>query len=376
MFLPSLANISTDLETDYATVSIAVSGYLAVTAVIQLVAGPLSDRVGRRPVVLCALVLFSVASLACALAPDIEMFLAFRMLQGGIISGYTLSLAIVRDTTPERKAASTIGYISSAMALAPMLGPMFGGVLDTAFGWRANFYFYALAGVSLCLVCWFDLGETNQRDTEQAKSRGESVFALIREPLFWAYSLCATFSIGAFYIFLAGASLVAKSNFGINTAQLGLMIGSITVGFMTGGFLAGRLASAFASTTMMLAGRIVACSGLVIGIVILMFGQISTYTFFGCTVFVGLGNGITLPSTSAGAMSIRPKLAGSAAGFSGALIVAVGAVLTMLTGLMLSENSAPLVLLVLMLAASGMGLLAALWAIGLERSKPMPRLHT
>ena len=125
MFLPSLANIARDLETDYATVSLAVSGYLAVTAVIQLIAGPLSDRVGRRPVLLGALAIFTGASVICAMAENIWVFLAFRMIQGGMIAGYALSLAIVRDTTDERRAAGLIGYISMAMAIAPMLGPVF-----------------------------------------------------------------------------------------------------------------------------------------------------------------------------------------------------------------------------------------------------------
>ena len=93
MFLPSLANIAEALGTDYASVSLAIGGYLAVTAVIQLIAGPLSDRIGRRPVLLGALALFALASAGCALATRSEVFLAFRMLQGGVIAGYALSLA-------------------------------------------------------------------------------------------------------------------------------------------------------------------------------------------------------------------------------------------------------------------------------------------
>ena len=179
MFLPSLANIAVDLDADYATVSIAVAGYLAVTAIIQLVVGPLSDRIGRRPVLLVALTSFSIASISCSLAQDVWTFLIFRMLQGGIISGYALSLAIVRDTTSERKAAGLIGYISMTMAIAPMLGPMLGGILDTAFGWRANFYFYAVAGLLLLVICWIDLGETKPARSIQTGASPESVRTLI-----------------------------------------------------------------------------------------------------------------------------------------------------------------------------------------------------
>lgn len=372
MFLPSLAGIADDLEAEYATVSLAVAGYLAVTALIQLGAGPLSDRIGRRPVLLGALLIFSGASIACALAQNVWAFLIFRMLQGGIISGYALSLAIVRDTTSERKAAGLIGYISMAMAIAPMLGPMLGGVLDTFFGWRANFYFYAVAGCLLLAVCWVDLGET--KSAQQATAdRSETTLTLLREPLFWAYSLCNAFTVGAFYIFLTGVPLVAQSEFGVSTAQLGFFIGTITAGFMTGSYLAGRFAPRFEPTTMMIAGRLVACTGVFVGFVVLGAGWVSPMVFFGSTLFVGLGNGITLPSANAAAMSIRPNLAGTAAGLNGALMVAVGAVLTSTTGMVLPQNGAAVVLLGLMWMSSFAGLLAVVWAIKLGKAdRPTP----
>ncbi len=366
MFLPSLANIAIDLDADYATVSLSFAGYLAVTAIIQLVVGPLSDRIGRRPVLLVALASFSIASVACSLAQDIWTFLTFRMLQGSIISGYALSLAIVRDTTSERKAVGLIGYISMAMAIAPMLGPTLGGMLDTAFGWRANFYFYAVSGLLLLLLCWIDLDETKPAQPKQTGASPESVRTLVREPLFWAYSLCSAFSTGAFYIFLTGAPLVAKSEFGVTTAQLGFYIGTITAGFMLGGFLSGRFAPRFEPTTVMLAGRLVACTGLGVGLATMSAGYLTPIIFFGSTIFVGLGNGITMPSSNASAMSVRSNLAGSAAGLNGALVVAGGAVLTTLTGLILPPGGDGLVLHILMLAASGAGLASVLWAIRLQ----------
>ncbi|MEM6891959.1 MAG: multidrug effflux MFS transporter [Pseudomonadota bacterium] len=366
MFLPSLANISVDLQTDYSTVSWAVSGYLAITAVIQLVIGPMSDRCGRRPVLLVALLVFAIASVGCTFAPNVQVFLFCRMLQGGIIGGYALSLAIVRDTRTEREAVSLIGYIGMAMAIAPMIGPMLGGVLDTFFGWRSVFGFYAVAGVGLLLLCWFDLGETKPQRATDAATPVFGATTLIREPLFWAYALCGTLSVGAFYIFLTGAPLVAQSTFNVTTAELGFYIGTITVGFMIGGFLAGRAGKHFEPTTMMIAGRVVACAGLACGLVFLASGVTSAGLFFASTIFVGVGNGITMPGSNAGAMSVRPDLAGSAAGLSGALIVAGGAVLTAATGNLVSEANGAQKLLFLMLTASVLGLGFAVWAAALK----------
>ena len=154
MILPSLSNIAADLETDYALVSLSIAGYLAVTAVLQLIMGPLSDRYGRRPVLLAGLAIFVVASLVCALATDIWVFLVFRVLQGAIVSGYAISMAVVRDMVSERKAASLIGYIAMAMAVAPTLGPMIGGALDQLLGWRSGFYAYFTLGIVVLGICW------------------------------------------------------------------------------------------------------------------------------------------------------------------------------------------------------------------------------
>ena len=372
MFLPSLGNIAEDFQADYTLVSLAVGGYLAVTAVIQLIVGPLSDRLGRRPVLLAAIAIFAVASAGCAFSQDVWTFLAFRMLQGGMIAGYVLSLAIVRDTTDEQNAAGLIGYISMAMAIAPMLGPMLGGLLDTAFGWRANFHFYTACGVFLLILCWFDLGETLDPNQSGDTGKRERIRALFGETRFWGFALCTAFSTGAFYIFLAGAPLVAKTAFGVSTAELGLYIGSITAGFMTGSFISTRLAATLPVATLMLAGRLVACSGLAAGILLALAGYLTPLLYFGATIFVGLGNGITLPGSNAGALSVRPKLAGSAAGISGSLTVATGAVLTTLTGVLLTEENAATMLIAIMFAASFAGLLAALWVRFLPPSRLGP----
>ena len=136
---------------------------------------------------------------------------------------------------------------------------------------------------------------------------------------------------------------------------------------MLGGFIAGRFGKDFEPTAMMIAGRIIACIGLAGGLFVLALGITSPQIFFASTIFVGLGNGITMPGSNAGAMSVRPKLAGSAAGLSGALIVAGGAILTAATGAAVTETNSAETLLILMLVASGLGLGFAIWASWLRR---------
>ena len=131
MFLPSLPHIARDCGVDYALAALAIAGYLATTAVLMLILGPLSDRFGRRPVLLGSLALFTLASVVCVLAEDFRIFLLFRLLQGAVIAGWLLSMASIRDTMAPREAAARMGYLAMAMAVAPMLGPMIGGGLPT-----------------------------------------------------------------------------------------------------------------------------------------------------------------------------------------------------------------------------------------------------
>ncbi|MEM9221663.1 MAG: multidrug effflux MFS transporter [Pseudomonadota bacterium] len=367
MIVPSLANISHDLNADYAVISLALGGFLAATAVVELIVGPLSDRVGRRPVLLAALGVFSVASLGCALARSAEVFLAFRMLQAGAVSGYVLSLAIVRDTRDGPQVAALLGRIGMAMALAPMLGPVLGSLLDAALGWRAVFMFYGAAGLGLVLLTWVDLGETAKPLSDADDPEASRLGSLFGSAVFWSYAFCTALSIGAFYVFLAGAPLIASGIFGITTVHLGFFVGSITAGFMFGSFLVSRFGPRYGQGVMMLVGRVVACAGLFVGLAALAVGSLTPLLYFGCTIFVGLGNGLTIPNSNAGAMSVRPRLAGSAAGITGALTLAIGAVLATSTSLILQEHPSPEGLLILMLTASFAALLSAAAAIRLER---------
>lgn len=369
MFLPSLANIAADLQADYALVNLSIAGYAASTAALQLIIGPLSDRFGRRPVLLAGLIVFILASVGCMLATEIRLFLAFRLLQGAIISGYVVSLAIIRDSVRAQEAASLMGYVSVAMAAGPMLGPMLGGMLDELFGWRASFGAFVAFGIAVLALCWVDLGETNKTPSDTIMKQFLTYPELFRSPRFWAYALCMAFSTGAFYAFLGGAPLVAKTVFEMSPATLGFYMGTMTAGFMLGSFLSGRYASRYKLTTMMIAGRIVACISLVVGLLLFLVGAVHVISLFGACVVVGLGNGLTMPSSSAGALSVRPKLAGSASGLAGSLTVAGGAVISSITGAILTEENGAYAVLGVMLFSSLTALLAALYVLWLDRTE-------
>lgn len=367
MFLPSLVNIAAEFDVDYALASTSIAGYLVATAVLQVIIGPLSDRYGRRPVMLWAVAIFAAASLGCLLAQDIWTFLMFRMLQGAIITGGALARVIVRDTRDPAEAVGLLGYISMAMAIAPMLGPMVGGILDEVFGWRSSFALYTVIGFALIALTWVDLGETNASPSTTFGHQFRAWPHLIRSQAFWAYSGCVAFSTGAFFAFIAGVPLVASAFFEMSPGVLGVYMGSITGGFFCGSFVAARLAKRIAPLRMMITGRLLACFGLSIGLVLFSIGIVHEFALFGATIFVGVGNGLTMPAANVGVMSVRKDLAGTASGLSGAMTVAGGAMLTWMAGSLVTAETGALILLALMLGVSLLSLGSALWATRLAR---------
>ncbi|MBB3918148.1 MFS family permease [Rhizobium fabae] len=149
IYLPVLPNIAVAFRADFALVYLSIAGYAIVSALTEIIAGAMSDRYGRRPVALTAVSIFIVASIGCALAPNIGIFLLFRVMQASIAACFCVALVVIKETAGERQAASRIGYAAMGWAIAPMLGPTFGGVLDEMFGWRAIFVSLALLGAAI-----------------------------------------------------------------------------------------------------------------------------------------------------------------------------------------------------------------------------------
>lgn len=362
MFLPALPAMAEDFRASPQVMAWAVSGYMLASGLLQLVMGPLSDRFGRRPVMLAALALYGAASLGCLLAQEIGPFLICRALQAAVVAGAVLSAAAIRDCAPPDQAAARLGLVSAAMALAPMLGPMLGGLLTAMAGWRAAFGFYSVASLAALALVWMDMGETRTGRGRSVAAQRAAYRALLFAPAFWGYALCLTFSVGAFYIFLAGAPFVAQRQFGLSAAWIGVGLGSITGGYMVGSFVTSRVAARRGLGAMIQSGRIAALAGLSAGMLAVLVGLSHPLILFGSTIFVGLGNGLTLASANAGAMSVDPDSAGSAAGLAGALVVLGGAGLSAVTVAILDWQGGPLTLLALMWTSVLLSLLAGLYA--------------
>jgi len=367
LLLPSLPGIATYYQADYGLVQLAVSGYLAFTGLLQLVIGPLSDRYGRRPVMITGLVIFLIATALVPFAPTVETFLALRMLQATVVSGMVLSRAIVRDTVGTEQAASMIGYVTMGMTLAPMIGPVLGGIMEELFGWQSTFALLFLCGAAALVLTLADLGETNLNRSPSMLKQFGAYPELFRSRRFWGYTLTATFASGAFFSFLGGGPFVATTILGMNPSELGFYFIFIALGYMSGNYLSGRFAQQTGINRMMVTGCIIATMGMVLSLSLFLAGAWHPLSFFAPIFFVGLGNGVTLPSANAGIVSVRPHLAGSASGLGGAMMIGGGAALSALAGAVLSVETGPYPLIIVMLASCVLGILAALYVIRVER---------
>ena len=367
VFLPSLPSMAAFFDTDYATMQLSVGLFLVVNALLQLVVGPMSDRYGRRPVILGGIALFLLATVGCLLAPTAAIFLAFRMGQAAIVTAMVLSRAVVRDLYPQDRAASMLGYVTMGMSVVPMIGPAIGGVLEGAFGWKANFVLLLVAGAALWLRTWRDLGETHPPTGGSLRAQVAEYPELLTSPRFWGYCLASAFASGAFFAYLGGAPFVGSVVYGMDPATLGLFFGAPAVGYLVGNGISGRFSAQLGIDRMILYGASGQLAGLSMLLLLTGFGFTSHWVFFGFMTFVGLGNGLVIPNATAGMLSVRPHLAGTASGLGGAIMIGGGAALSALAGLLLELGGGALPLIALMVASGLAGLAATLLTLRRNR---------
>jgi MFS transporter, DHA1 family, multidrug resistance protein len=368
VFLPSLPSMAKHFGVEYHLMQRSVSLYLAMTAVIQVFIGPVSDRLGRRVVMLGSIAVFVAATLGAVLAPNFAVFLTCRMLQAAIATGFVLTRAVVRDMVPQDQAASMIGYVTMGMSVVPMIGPVIGGMLDQAFGWQASFIMLGVGGVALLALVWADQGETATNRSASFREQARQYPELLKSQRFWGYCLAAAFASGAFFAYLGGAPYVGTNVFQMDAATLGFYFGAPALGYLVGNFLSGRYSMRYGINRMVMAGALVTTAGLTLLMLLTWVGLGSANVFFGLIISVGLGNGIMLPSANAGLLSVRPALAGSAAGLGGALTIGGGAALSALAGAVLTPGSGTMPLIFLMLASSAISILCIMWVMRRART--------
>jgi DHA1 family bicyclomycin/chloramphenicol resistance-like MFS transporter len=358
MFVPSMPGLQAEFGVSYGIVQLTLTLFIIGMALCQLVYGPLSDRFGRRPVLLAGMGLFVLASVMAALSTSIGMLVAARLLQAiGGASGLVLSRAIVRDLYDRDRSASVLGYIAMAFVIAPMLAPTIGGLLDQLAGWRAIFAVLALLGAAAVFAAWRSLPETNLNRAPSIRlgSLVAGYARLLRMPSYIAYALTLGFASGVFFAFIAGAPYVMVVILDQKPLDYGVWFMIVSIGYMLGNFFSGRYSQRVGTDRMVTIGNLVTLAAGLAGLTAAITGLISPVTMFVPMLVAALGNGLTIPNATAGAISVDASMVGTAAGLAGFMQMGVGAGSAQLVGIL--QDGAPFAVFWIMAAAAALAAL-------------------
>jgi MFS transporter, DHA1 family, multidrug resistance protein len=346
IFLPALPMIQADFAVSPAVAQLALSLSLLANAFATLTYGPLSDRFGRRPVLLAGLAAFVAGSGLCALAPSIGTLIAARVLQSvGAAAGMVLARAIVRDVHDRERSASVIAYLTTAMVVAPMLAPTVGALLIDLISWRATFVLVMLVGVAVSWQTGRRLMETRAGTRSgggwSAIWRGAGT--LLGNPAFAAYALQSTFAIAVFFSFIAGAPYFMIDMLGRTATEYGLYFMLVSAGFMAGNLLAARITLRVGLDRMILFGTALALGATLLTLALLLGWGWTPLALFGPMLLAAFANGLTIPNAQAGAISVDPMLAGTASGVAGFLQMFTAAVVSQAVGALQNGTPYPMI---------------------------------
>ncbi len=361
MYLPSFPDIARLLATEPATVQLTLSLYMASYAIGQVVYGPLSDRYGRLPVMRAALAIYCVASLACALAPDIELLLAARMLQAlGSSGAIVLARAIVRDLYSGARAGRELSLMGAIMALAPVLAPMIGGALQSAFGWRSHFVLHMAIGLTAAAVVWRKLPETMHSPSGPLSPRAIlSAYAEIaRNRAVLAYVAMLAVSFAGVFAWISGSSFVLQEIYGLSALTYGLAFAAASGGYLAGTAIATRIVQPLGLDRTIGIGAASLAAGGLFAVAAIPLGGSSAILLIAAMALYAAGMGLVQPQTVAGAMMPFPQRAGTASSLLGVTQMVCAAVCGAIVGQLLGTSAWPVAI---PLAVTGLGTLL-LWA--------------
>ncbi len=363
MYLPSLPDIARALDASTGRTQLTVSFYLIGFAAGQIIFGPLSDRYGRRPVLLSALVLYIVSSAVCAVALSIDPLIGARFVQGFGGSGtIVLARAMVRDVYSGARAGRELSLMGSISAFAPIVAPMIGGALQTVFGWRANFVAMSAAAAIALIIAGRLLPETLCRRSNEPLSLSVLVGgygAVLRHRSFVAYLGIVTASYAGLFAWISAGSVVLQGIYGLSPLALGFTFAISAAGYMTGATIATRLVLRLGlDRTMGLGVVALAAGGLGLAAAVAAHLESGVWLVLAMALYLA-GLGLAMPQAMAGALTPFPNRAGTAAALMGLVQQTAAAVAAAIVGFYLGRSAWPVAGVVLV-----MGCLSFLmWAL-------------
>jgi DHA1 family bicyclomycin/chloramphenicol resistance-like MFS transporter len=329
MLVPALPLLATTFERDISIAQMTVSLYMVGIACSQIIMGPLSDRFGRRPVLLAGLGLMVMASAACIFAETLPQLIAARFLQAlGGATGMVVSRAIIRDLYSRDRISSMISLVVAVMMIAQMLSPLTGGLLETAFGWRSIFYVITAASLVIAVALALTLPETRRDRTEAGGFRGD-VGSLFTSRAFIGYLLCQVLASQIIFAFAGGGPYIVVTQMGRSSAEYGAWFASTGFAYLIGNLFCVRFAPRHSLTNLIWFGLALQLLGSLLNLLwgITGLNQAPSW-LFGTQMLVMFANAFVMSNSAAGAISVRAEAAGTASGAMGFLQMGIGSLVS------------------------------------------------
>lgn len=321
LYLASMPDISAGLRATPAQVQLTISFYLIGFALGQVIYGPVSDRYGRKPVLLTAVTIYCLATISCILATSIELLIISRLLQAiGGCGAIVVSRAIVRDLYSGARAGREMAVIAMVMGVAPLVGPILGGALQTWFGWRSNFVAMAIVGLEALALIWWYLPETlklRAAETVTPASILRSYRIVLREPSFVAHLLLVTLPYAGLFAWISGASFVLQGIYHFTPFSFAVAFTAASAFFLLGTSIAAKLVMRYGINAIIGAGSVLLASGGVFMVVALALKLDHPFALVAAAAVYVCGLGLVLPQATAASMTPFPERAGAASSLVG-----------------------------------------------------------
>jgi len=345
LYLPSVPSMVRALNTDFASVQLTMSVFFLGYGAFQLVIGPLSDRYGRRGVLIWSLALYAAASGVCAVAPTVGLLIAARLVQSaGACAALVIGRAVVRDTHSAAKTAQAFGYISTAMVVVPIASPIVGGQIDAWTGWQGNFVLMGLMGAAALAVLLIWLPETNEkRDSHAARIDRllRNYVSLVAERRYRAFMLVSGFTFATIFTYSSSAPIVLIDLLGVSPTHYGYLVGAPIAMFGVSAFISARLTLRLGAIRLIEWGALItAASGLAMAA--FAFTGITVWGIIVAAVLVNFGAGFIIPNAQAAAIAPYPHMAGTASALTGAVQMLLAAAIGAVVGQLYDDSARPM----------------------------------